>query len=315
MKNKVLVVGELNVDLILNNIEGIPEIGAEKLAEDMILTLGSSSAIFASNLSFQKVDVSFLGMIGEDQFGQLVISTFKDKNVKTDLIIESTEHQTGVTVVMNYGLDRAMATYQGAMSHLSFEHFDKINLADFDHIHVSSIFLQPLIKESICKIFSKAKEHNLSTSLDPQWDPNEKWDLPLENLLPLVDVFLPNEKELFALTKTDSVTKGIEKLEPFSKGLVIKKGENGACLKMGEELLSISAFLNDNVVDAIGAGDSFDAGFIYGYINKFTNLDSLERASILGAISTTNAGGTSAFSNHQAVEKIAREKFKYTFKI
>ena len=93
---EVIVVGELNVDLILNQIEGFPEVGKEKLVGDMTLTLGSSSAIFASNLSSLGTKVSFLGKIGDDIFGDLVIQSLTSSNVMTDLIIRDKDLKTGL---------------------------------------------------------------------------------------------------------------------------------------------------------------------------------------------------------------------------
>jgi sugar/nucleoside kinase (ribokinase family) len=120
MENKkfdVLVVGELNVDLILNSIDSFPEMGKEKLAKRMNLTLGSSSAIFASNLSSLGSKVSFVGKIGNDQFGTLVNDSLANKGVNTDYLIRSEEWNTGATIVLNFDEDRAMVTYPGAMEH------------------------------------------------------------------------------------------------------------------------------------------------------------------------------------------------------
>lgn len=103
---KVLVIGELNVDIILNEIQGLPEIGKEKLARTMDVTLGSSSAIFASNLASLGADVSFLGKIGNDQFGLLTLESLQKKKVNTDLIIKSDDFNTGATIVLNYNMDR-----------------------------------------------------------------------------------------------------------------------------------------------------------------------------------------------------------------
>lgn len=69
-KFDVIVIGELNVDLILNQIHSFPEIGKEKFADTMTLTLGSSAAIFASNLSVLGMKVAFIGMVGNDVFGR-----------------------------------------------------------------------------------------------------------------------------------------------------------------------------------------------------------------------------------------------------
>ncbi|HID39003.1 MAG TPA: carbohydrate kinase family protein, partial [Calditrichaeota bacterium] len=117
----VLVVGELNIDLILNWIDGFPEMGKEKIADQMTLTLGSSSAIFASNLSALGAKVAFLGKIGNDRFGDLVIDSLKDKGVDTGFIIRDSKLATGATIVLNYAEDRAMVTHPGAMNHLTID--------------------------------------------------------------------------------------------------------------------------------------------------------------------------------------------------
>ena len=170
----VIVVGELNVDLILNQIASFPEIGKEILADKMDLVLGSSSAIFASNLSSLSANVSYIGKVGNDIFGDLILNSLKSKNVNTDLIIIDERLKTGATIVLNYDEDRAMLTHPGAMEHLTLQDIKSEDLQKAKHMHVSSLFLQPKIKENIIEIFQLAKENGLTTSLDTQWDPAEK---------------------------------------------------------------------------------------------------------------------------------------------
>lgn len=314
MKNQfdVLVVGELNVDIILDKIGGFPEIGKEKLAENFTVTLGSSSAIFASNLATLETGVAFLGKIGSDNFGDLIESTLKAKGVDTDFIIKTSEYNTGATVVLNYDMDRAMVTYPGAMEHLQEAEVRDDILTEAKHLHVSSVFLQPKLKQNIISLFKRAKNFGLTTSLDPQWDPAEKWDLDLQQLLPLVDVFLPNRKELKFLTRTESVEDGIDALSDCANVMAVKDGENGAILSANGKIIKKAAFLNKEVADCIGAGDSFDAGFISQYI-KGKNLERcLEVANLSGAVSTTHPGGTTAFQNLNQVKSIAKERFSYS---
>ncbi|MCD6116351.1 carbohydrate kinase family protein, partial [bacterium] len=197
----VIVVGELNVDLILNGIDGFPEVGKEKLAEKMTLTLGSSSAIFASNLSALGDKVAFLGKIGKDIFGRLVMEQFQAKGVSTDLIIRDTSLNTGATIVLNYDEDRAMITHTGAMEHLTINDMNPETLRKARHLHFSSYFLQPGIRRDVSTMFKMAKENGLTTSFDAQWDPAEQWEMDIENILPYVDLFFPNEQELLHLTK------------------------------------------------------------------------------------------------------------------
>ena len=312
-KIDVIVIGELNVDIILNEIESFPVIGKEIIANTMSVTLGSSSAIFASNLSSLGAIVSFIGKIGEDNFAQVVLDSLQRKNVDTSHIIKSKSLSTGATLVLNYDQDRAMVTYPGAMNDLHLKDIDFDFLSTARHMHFSSYFMQPGIRGDVTSLFRYAKELGLTTSLDTQWDPEEKWDFPLEKLLPFVDVFLPNIEEFKFLTHSKTVEDGIKKIQNFAHYVVIKNGSEGAIGWDGKELILQSSFKNKNVVDCIGAGDSFNAGFIKDFINKKLFKKCLETGALAGAISTTTAGGTGAFENQDTIRKIASERFNYKF--
>lgn len=314
MNNKefdVIVIGELNVDLILNQIDSYPELGKEKLAKKMDLVLGSSSAIFASNLSSLGAKVSFIGKIGDDIFGDLVLESLHKKNVDTSFITIDKSLKTGATIILNYDEDRAMITHSGAMEHLSISDINTDILNKAKHIHVSSVFLQPKLKNDLLEIFKTAKKAGLTTSLDPQWDPNENWDLNLEKLLPYTDVFLPNEVEIMNLTGKNSVEEAINVINKYANVIIVKMGSTGSVSFYKNKMIKIPAYLNENVVDAIGAGDSFDAGFIFKFIQgeeievcqKFGNL--------AGAVNTTASGGTSAFESYEKLMETASQKFNY----
>lgn len=308
----VIVVGELNVDLILNSIDSFPEMGKEKIAKNMTLTLGSSSAIFASNLSSLGSKVAFIGKIGTDSFGDLVTESLEKKGVTTDFLIRSDEWNTGATIVLNYDQDRAMVTYPGAMEHLVIDDITEEILSQAKHMHFSSYFLQPGIQNDIKRLFKCAKDLGLSTSLDIQWDPNEKWDFDYKEVLKYVDVFMPNEQEIMYLTNEKSVDNAIEKLIPFANNIVVKMGSKGSLLVSGGKKIFKESFLNNNVVDAIGAGDSFNAGFIFKYTNGNDLNSCQEFGNLTGAVNTTASGGTEAFKDYKSVMNIAKEKFNYS---
>lgn len=312
-KHDVLVVGELNVDIILNDIDGFPQIGKEILADKMTVTLGSSSAILASNLAVLGPKTAFMGKIGQDNFGDLAIETLDTKQVNTENIISGREFTTGATIVLSYETDRANVTFPGAMDLMDAEEVTDQILSESKHLHVSSIFMQKSLKSGLIDLFVRAKRLGLTTSIDPQWDPKEEWDIDLKSLLPYVDVLLPNEKEFMLLTKTESITEGIESVRNYSNILVIKEGAKGAHLWNKTHQTHNPAFLNKNICDAIGAGDSFNAGFL----SKFLTKDSLENCvtfgNLMGAINTTCYGGTTAFTSLEAVKKSAKSKFNYTF--
>jgi sugar/nucleoside kinase (ribokinase family) len=312
-KSDVLVAGELNVDLIMSGLDQFPVLEKEIMAKEMLLTLGSSSAIFASNLSVIGSNVAFAGMIGKDSFGELVLASLQMKKVSCDFILQSAKNKTGCTVAIILGNDRAMLTHAGAMEEFSEQEITDAMLSSAKHLHVSSVFLQPKLKEGLPSLFLRAKKSGLTTSLDPQWDPEEKWDLPLRDLLPNVDVFLPNAGELSGFTNTTDLQTGIEQLRSFANIVVAKDSTNGAWCSTKEKVIFQPAFLNANQVDAIGAGDSFDAGFIHQFISGKNLKECLRFAALMGAVNTTAAGGTGAFDSIDSIKEKAMKFFGEKF--
>ncbi len=311
-KFDVLVAGELNIDLILDKLDQFPVIGKEIMAGDMVYTLGSSSAIFASNLSTLGVSVNYCGCIGDDSFGEKIINDLAAKNVNTSNIIRSKTSGTGITVAFNFNQDRAMVTYPGAMNELTQNDISDDMLMQAQHLHVSSVFLQPALKPGLVDLFKRAKEFGLTTSLDPQWDPAEKWDCDWKNLLPWVDVFLPNMEELKNITQQSSKNDVIDAIKEFSNIIVAKNSTEGATVFYKDQIIEQPAFINDDFADAIGAGDSFNAGFISRFIQNNSLKECAELGAICGALNTTQKGGTTAFKELDTVKEIAKEKFNYT---
>ena len=306
----IIALGELNVDLILNNIEGFPEVGKEKFAKQMTLTLGSSTAIFAANAAALGARVAFCGMIGNDSFGDLVESSLRAKGVDTRYLIRQDKYATGATICMSYDEDRANLTYQGAMDYMGIDDIDPEVFKQTKHIHISSIYMQSGVKRDLMKILELCKANGVTVSLDSQWDPAEKWDLDYKAVLPLVSVFMPNETELKFLTRKQTLEEAIEEIRPYTNAAVIKCGSKGSILmRKGESDRKQAALLNKNVVDCIGAGDSFNSGFL----TRFAAGDALDRCqeygNMTGAVNTTAAGGTTAFTNREDVERIGRERF------
>ncbi|MDT0678569.1 carbohydrate kinase family protein [Autumnicola musiva] len=298
---RLLVVGELNIDLILNDIQGFPKIGTEIVADLMEFTLGSSSAIMASNISSLGIETSFCGMIGEDQFGEYVLDELSKKKVDTKFIKKCIDYKTGVTVVINYDQDRANVTYCGAMNALKISDIPWNEIKNFHHLHLSSYFLQKGIKNDIIKIFQKAKEAGLSTSLDLQYDPEESWDFDYKSCLPFVDVFLPNEAEIYALTGKLNIEDALNEIIPCANIIALKLGKDGSRLVSGNINIKEPPFLNKNYKDAIGAGDSFNAGFIQKYLEGADLETCLRNGNLMGSLSTTCAGGTTAFTSKKEI--------------
>ncbi len=314
MQNKdfdVLVAGELNIDLIMDGLQQFPEVGKEILANRMLYTLGSSSAIFASNLSSLGISVNYCGCVGKDDLGKKIICDLNAKKVGTINIIYSDAAATGITVILNTDQDRAMVTYAGAMNELREAHITDAMLMNARHLHVSSVFIQPALKPGLTKLFKRAKQSGLTTSLDPQWDVHEQWECDWQNLLPYVDVFLPNAEEIKNITGKKTLKEAVESIKNIANIIVVKNSIEAALIISGDEVIEQPAFINHDFADAIGAGDSFNAGFIGSYLHDRSLKECATFGALCGAINTTGNGGTTAFASLDDIKKIALERFNY----
>lgn len=303
MNPKLLVVGELNVDLILNKIHAFPQVGKETIADEMDMCLGSSSAIMAANIAAMGVDTTFCGVVGDDYFGDFILRELEQKSVSCKHVTRLPDQKTGCTLILNYGQDRANVTFQGAMNALTISNIPFETPANYQHLHVSSLFLQKGLLNNIEQILINARAAGMTTSLDLQWDPTEQWAFDYARCLPYVDVFMPNESELLALTNTDSVSSAIEKVRPYLNMLALKVGRKGSLGLCGEQQLTVPAFEGPHFVDAIGAGDSFNAGFIQKYISGAPLEECLREGNLMGALNTTAAGGTGAFCDFNKISE------------
>ena len=308
-KFDILALGELNVDLLLNRIGGFPEIGKEIFAKDMTLTLGSSTAIFAANAATLGAKVSFVGMIGRDSFGDVVKSTLEQRHVDISNLIEVDDAATGLTAILNYDNDRANVTYPGAMSLMGVKDIRPEIIREARHVHVSSVFLQETLHKEIFEIVSLVKDCGATLSMDVQFDPEETWEFDYARILPLVDVFMPNEQELMAITRKETVEAAVEAILPYINVAVVKMGTRGSLVVTREGSRHMPAMLNKSVVDAIGAGDSFDAGFISAYVRGKSLEECQWLGNLAGAVNTTAAGGTGAFATKESVQEAALKHF------
>src|SRR5699024_9383497 len=246
-KKDLLVIGELNMDLILDEVSSFPELGKEKMAGGLNLTLGSSSAIFAANATRLGLSTNFCGMVGEDDFGRSVIRELTDFGVHTDYVINSPEYQTGLTAIIRHAGDRAMVTYPGAMQHFSMENIPEEAFREACHLHTSALFFQPGIKEDLFPIIQKAKAHDMTVSVDSQWDPHEQWDIDFKGLVAEIDFFLPNEDELLNIAGTDSLDEAVITFRPHltDGAIIVKQGIKGATVITKGKVQQIPGYINE----------------------------------------------------------------------
>jgi sugar/nucleoside kinase (ribokinase family) len=291
----VTIAGELNLDLILYGLPQQLEPERELLARSMMLTLGSSSAIVAHNLSALGSRVGFQSRIGDDPLGRIALERLQQGGVDTSRVrCVSGATTTGLTVILHHQAWRNILTYLGTIAELSWTDLDLDYLSDSKHFHLSSYYLHRALRPRIGELFQLLKAKGLTISLDTNDDPEDRWEGNLREVLQYVDVFLPNEREACKAAGSDDLETAVSRLSELVPLVVVKLGRKGAIAQRGTERFSAPARLV-NAVDTVGAGDSFDAGFLHKFVQGAELPTCLKSGNLAGALSTTRAGGTEAF--------------------
>ena len=289
-KFDILVAGEINPDLILTG-DVKPEFDqVEKLVDSAALTVGSSSAIFACGAARLGLRVAFIGVCGDDIFGRFMLYEMQKRNVDISNVIILSDGQTGLSIIFNRDTDRAILTHPGLMAALQTSDIPDSLLHQARHLHVASYFLQTALQTNLPVLFQRACSMGLTTSLDTNYDPSEQWR-GFDELLAVTNVFLPNEAEAKSLTSLENAEAAADRLKSKSEVIAIKLGAEGALGISSAQKVRVDS-IPVKVIDTVGAGDSFDAGFIYGYLQGWPLEKSLRLACVCGALSTKRAGGT-----------------------
>ncbi len=262
----------------------------EKLVDSATLTIGSSSAIFACGAARLGLNVGFIGVCGGDIFGRFMLDEMQKRSVDVSNVIVRKDGETGLSVILNQGADRAILTHSGLIATLRASDISDALLQRARHLHVASYFLQTNLQPDLPNLFQRARSLGLTTSLDTNYDPSEAW-IGFDELLSVTNVFLPNEKEARSLSGESNIDLAADKLKSRVETLAIKLGADGALGVHDGETVRIPS-IPVNLIDTVGAGDSFDAGFLYGYLNGWSLKKSLQLARACGALSTQRAGGT-----------------------
>ncbi len=296
----LLVLGEANVDLIVRSQDPTPVYGREKLVEDLILTIGGSASIFACQAARLGLRTALASVVGEDEFGDYMLRALAAQGVHTQHIRRLPGAKTGATLSLTTAHDRALLTYPGTIAALEGSMIEPGSLREAHHIHTASYFLQPRLAAGLPPLLAQARRAGATVSLDTGWDPADRWDPALMEALAQVDLFLPNEGEALRISGESTIEGALARLAELIPLVVIKLGAEGAIARRGQEVVRAAA-IPVQVADTTGAGDSFDAGFVYGYLQGRPLRECLEYGVICGSLSTRAAGGTGSQASVEEV--------------
>jgi sugar/nucleoside kinase (ribokinase family) len=290
----ITIAGELNLDLILYGLPVHMPLEVELLASGFRATLGSSSAIVAHNAASLGARVAFTSFVGTDDFGAIALRRLQAAGVDTTHIVKHSTIPTGITLLLPHGAERHILTYPGTISEMTVADLDLDFLTQARHFHLSSLYLQRGLHAGLPDLFHHLKRAGLTISMDTNDDPEDRWAGPLYDLLPYVDVFLPNESEIIRITGAADLHDAIVALSPKVPTIIVKRGARGALVHQADWSTEIPPIVV-SPVDTIGAGDSFDAGFLWAFLQGKDMTTCARAGNLTGALSTQASGGTDAF--------------------
>jgi len=299
----VTLVGEANLDVLLYGLPAELPTDRELVADGMALTLGGSPAITAHNLAVLGCKTGFITAVSEDLFGSLCLRDLGTAGVDlTRAVRKQAGGGTGVSVLLQHRDSRRTLTYPGNTVELRWEDLDLNYLTNSRHFHLSSYFLQTGLRNDVPKLFAHLKQAGQTISLDPNDDPLGRWDDSFFEALRYVDVLMPNQREVCAMMRVSDADRAINELADRVPLLVVKRGTRGAvAIEAGQRWDAGAVPVTS--IDAIGAGDSFNAGFLRAWLNGSSLDKCLQLGNLAGAFSTTAIGGVDAFRNRARLDE------------
>jgi sugar/nucleoside kinase (ribokinase family) len=297
----LFVIGDVNPDILVVDADAVPDFDqVEKLVGTIRLTVGGSSAIMACGAARLGLRVAHGGIVGDDLLGRIIRDALTDHGVDVSTIRVDPVIATGATVVLGRGESRALLTAVGTIDRLSADDVPRAVLPHIRHLHAGSTAIQPRLRPGLPDLFSAARRAGVTTSFDANWDPDRRWR-DIDHLMAATDVFFPNAREAALITGRDDPLEAARELvrRADSVGrsagagpltIALKLGAAGGLAVRGHEALRLPA-PEVEVIDATGAGDAFDAGFVYGLLDDRTLGECLALAVACGSLSTRAIGG------------------------
>lgn len=298
----VYVYGDVNIDLVVPGVERLPEPGVEEEVPVMETFVGGGAALFSLGVAKLGLRPVFQGSVGRDMYGDSIRTIFRDIGVDDALLATDPEKKTGISISFTTQKDRCFLTYRGTNEGLSLRHMDLSQVPAARHVHVTG-YAGRSNHDEYRQVLEQIHEMgDVTVSFDVGWDSTGEWYEGIFELLPMIDVLFMNETECLHYTRCGTVEEGAAHLAEKAGMAVIKLGRKGAMAVREGKRDFVPAY-TVKAVDTTGAGDSFNAGFIYGFLSGLPMEEALRCGNGCGALSVTQLGGNTAFPNRATLEK------------
>jgi sugar/nucleoside kinase (ribokinase family) len=296
----LLAVGRPSVDVIFSGLSEWPRLGLDVDAAGLDACAGTSfnTPAAAHRLGLR---VGYVALVGSDSWSQVVLREFDAEGLPTDFLRVADHPLRFVSVALNQDHDRGFVTfYEPAPEDdagLTRRALDVLSTVPARHFHAYA-------GEEPSELIAAARDRGMTVSLDAWGGPF--WEVPstLSAVVSGADILLANETEALAMTGAADLREAIRLLAELCRCVVVKRGNRGAMAVMGSEFVDAPAE-PACLLDATGAGDCFNAGFLYGWLAGESLADSVVLANICGARAVEAFGGYRGCPSGHELRRIA----------
>lgn len=286
----VTVLGDVNVDVLSSPIDSYPKRDGQILLPYMNFHVGGGANNFAFAMAKLGLKVRLIGLTGDDVFGDYVQKKIREYGIENKLN-RRIGGRTGITLGVQFKEgSRSLMTFRGTNSELSIKDF-KLEDIRGDALHIAGYNFLDALRKDTYRVVRCAKRKGMMVSLDPDIKSGLRFPIKdLKAVLKYVDVFLPDRAEGAALTGKGNEKSMIEALRRFGpKIVVLKRGERGCVGKNSKEEFKIKG-IKVKVANTTGAGDAFNAAFIFKYLKTQDLKESCMFANAAAAMVVRTAG-------------------------
>lgn len=299
----VIMAGTPNIDLIVSPYAKFPNPGEEIRVDNIFMQCGGGIAITAIALAKLGVKTLMYGTHHKDLFGDFILKELDKYGVLTKF--ESANISTGITIALDVDKDRRFITYDGCVNDISPKDIPKDLIKRSKHVHLTNYKGRSVLDEYLSFI-DEMHSLDITVSMDVGWDDAGEWDQCIFEITKKLDIFFINDKELMKYTRCDNITDSAKKISKACNHVAIKMGSKGSMLLLNGDVFELKA---DKVkaLDTTGAGDSFNAGYIYGFLNNCSPLKSIKIANVCGSMSVQGYGGYINLPTLEQLEQLLKK--------
>jgi sugar/nucleoside kinase (ribokinase family) len=285
----LVVFGEFFSDMIFYRLPDRPRFG-EEIKTDSFLIAPGGLATTAQAASRLGSTTAIITRVGADAASLPTWAEVLASGSDTSACQVSSTHATALTACIAYNADRMMVTHEPIhhnLEDLLTRPAVRRKLRSGRHVHLACALRHP---DKWLPTLRELRELGITISADFGWNP----DITIADVVPILqhcEFTFPNEHEARSLTGLRSLPRALEKLAEWVRTPVITLGARGAMLMANGEVHQQPA-LPQTILDATGAGDAFNGGFLHAFLRGSSWDDCLRAGNICGGLTVAAPGGS-----------------------